>query len=306
MFNKIAPLAIVIAGCMWGSVGLFVRYLESHGLSSIAIVETRMLGAFIITLIGVLIFRRDALKIKLKDCWYFIGTGIVSMLLFNYLYNQTVSLVTLSLAATLLCTAPIFVLLMSAILFREKMTSIKLMAVTLAVIGCVLVSGLFENAIAFSLAGILLGMAASFGYALYSIFTRFAMNKGYDSLTINVYSFLFASLGGAIFTDFGSITLSLKESPVYFGSFLLLHAVIASVAPYLLFTWGMKYVDTGRASILSSCEPVAATLFGLFIYQEVPTLFAIIGILLVLGAITLLNLPRKQAVLVQSQQYHEQ
>ncbi|WP_084786707.1 DMT family transporter [Bacillus tuaregi] len=301
MLKNLAPFVIVIAGCMWGSVGLFVRALEGYGLNAMSIVETRMLGAFIITFIGVLFYKRELLKIKLKDSWLFVGTGIVSMLLFNYLYNQTISLVTLSLAATLLCTAPIFVLLLSAILFREKMTPIKLIAVTLAIIGCMLVSGLFENAITFSLAGLILGIAASFGYALYSIFSRFAMNKGYESLTINVYSFLFASLGGALFTDFGPINLALQESPFYFGSFLLLHAVIASVAPYILFTWGMKYVDTGRAAILSSCEPVAATLFGIFLYQEVPTLLAIVGILLVLGAITLLNLPKKQPVLVHSE-----
>ena len=302
MVKTIAPIVIVIAGCMWGSVGLFVRHLETYGLSSMAIVETRMLGAFIITLIGILFFKRDALRIKLKDCWYFIGTGIVSMLLFNYLYNQTISLVTLSLAATLLCTAPIFVLLLSAVLFREKMTPIKLAAVTLAVIGCILVSGLLENAVAFSLAGILMGIAASFGYALYSIFTRLAMNKGYDSLTINVFSFLFASLGGSFFTDFGPITLALKESPIAFGSFLFLHAVIASVAPYILFTWGMKYVDTGRAAILSSCEPVAATIFGLLLYQEVPSLLAVTGMLLVLGSIVLLNRPTSQSVIAHSQQ----
>lgn len=302
MYKKIAPLAIVIAGCMWGSVGLFVRYLETYGLGAMDIVETRMLGALLVTFIAVLTFKREVLKIKLKDCWYFIGTGVVSMLIFNYLYNQTVSLVTLSLAATLLCTAPIFVLLLSAILFREKMTSIKLIAVTLAVIGCILVSGLFENAITFSLAGILLGMAASFGYALYSIFSRLAMNKGYDSLTINVYSFLFAGLAGSFFTDFTPINLALKESPVYFGSFLLLHAIIASVAPYFLYTWGMKYVDTGRAAILSSCEPVAATIFGLFLFQEIPTLLSVAGILLVLGSIFILNLPQKQSVLAHSEQ----
>ena len=159
--------------------------------------------------------------------------------------------------------------------------------------GCALVSGIFGGGASFSLPGILLGLASGFGYGLYSIFSRFAMNKGYDSLTINVYSFIFATIGCAFFTDFNLLGKLLIESPLSIGGFLIFHALILSVAPYILFTLSLKYIDTGRASILASCEPITATILGIIIYKEIPSIISLIGIVLVLLALALLSKPSK-------------
>ncbi|KMT22566.1 transporter [Clostridium cylindrosporum DSM 605] len=296
MLKRVAPFLAILAGCMWGSVGFFVRHLSTLNLSNMTIVESRMGGAAIMLVVGLLIYDRNLLKIKLKDSWCFIGTGILSMAFFNYCYNAAINITSLSLAAILLATAPIFVILLSRIIFGEKITSIKLKSLILALIGCVFVSGIFDGGASFSLLGILLGIASGIGYALYSIFSRFAMNKGYSSLTINAYSFIFATIGGAFFSDFDLLGKALIKSPLSLGGFLFLHALIASVAPYVLFTFSLKYMDTGGASILASCEPVTATLLGLMIYKEIPSVLSIIGIALVLVALALLSNPSKKHI----------
>ena len=289
----ISPILAIIAGCMWGSAGFFVRYLSSLGLNNMTILECRVGGAMIIILIGILIYDKSLLKIRLKDSWCFLGTGIVSMAFFNYCYNAAINVTSLSLAAILLSTAPIFVIILSRIIFNEKITSVKLKSLILAFVGCALVSGIFGGGASFSLPGILLGLASGFGYGLYSIFSRFAMNKGYDSLTINVYSFIFATIGCAFFTDFNLLGKLLIESPLSIGGFLIFHALILSVAPYILFTLSLKYIDTGRASILASCEPITATILGIIIYKEIPSIISLIGIVLVLLALALLSKPSK-------------
>lgn len=293
-FKKMAPLIVIIAGCMWGSVGFFVRYLTDLNLDSMTIMECRIGVSMIIMVIGVVIYDRNLLRIKLKDSWCFIGTGIVSMALFNYCYNAAINITSLSLAAILLSTAPIFVIILSRIIFGEKITSIKLISLILAFIGCVFVSGIFNMGDgSFSSLGIIIGLVSGFGYALYSIFSRFAMNRGYSPLTINVYSFVFAAIGGAFLTDFNLLGKAFAAAPVNFGGFLLIHALVASVIPYVLFTFCLKYMDTGRASILASCEPITATFIGLIIYNEVPSVIAVIGIVLVLVALSLLSKPPK-------------
>jgi drug/metabolite transporter (DMT)-like permease len=300
MHKKLATAVIIVSGCMWGTVGLFVRYLSDAGLDAMSIVEARMFAAFIITFIGVLIYDRKLLKIKLRDIWCFVGSGLASGFFLNFFYSTAIEMVSLALAATLLSTAPIFVIFLSAILFREKIIGIKLNSLALAFGGCALASGLFDSLTVFSPAGVIIGLASGLGYALYSVFSRLAMNRGYSSLTVNVYSFLIASVGCCFFTDFGKLGALLGDSPLPFGSFLLLHAVVASVAPYMLYTYGMKYVDTGRASILVSCEPVAATVFGIFAYGEIPTPLTITGVALVLLALVILNLPEKKNVMKRS------
>lgn len=137
-------------------------------------------------------------KVKLRDLWCFLGSGVVSLLFFTFCYFQAMTLMSLSAAAILLYTAPAIVTLFSALLFKERLTAMKLVAVVLAFLGCALVSGLGSGSMTLSTAGILYGLGAGFGYAMYSIFARFALERGYSSNTINFYSCLLAAVGAAL------------------------------------------------------------------------------------------------------------
>lgn len=295
-FTSIAPILAILAGCMWGSVGFFVRRLSALNIDNMTIVGCRMAGALVIMVIFLLIYDKKLLKINLKDSWCFIGTGMVSMVFLNFFYNAAINITSLSLSAILLSTAPIFVIFLSRIIFGEKITKIKLMSFFLAFGGCILVSGIFEGGTAFCLLGITIGLSSAFFYALYSIFSRYAMNRGYHSLTITVYSFLFATIGGAFFSDFHMIAQEASQSPLSLGIFLFFHSLIAAAAPYILFTISLKHIEIGRASILASGEPVTATLIGLLVFKEIPTLLSVIGIVLVLAALALLSKPDKSVI----------
>lgn len=294
--KTIAPVLAILAGCLWGSVGFFVRSLSALKISNMTIVACRMGGAVIMMVIFLTIYDKKLLKIKLKDAWCFIGTGTVSMVLLNFFYNAAINMTSLSLAAILLATAPIFVIFLARIIFGEKITRLKLLAFFLAFGGCVLVSGIFDGGATFSLGGILIGLTSGFFYALYSIFSRFALNKGYHALTINLYSFIFATLGGIFFSDFHPLVKEIGQSPLALSTFLVFHSLLGSVAPYIFFTLSLKYIEIGRASILTSGEPVVATLIGLLIYKEIPSLLSVIGIVLVLAALAILSKPAKNII----------
>ncbi len=62
----------------------------------------------------------------------------------------------------------------------------------------------------------------------------------------------------------------------------------------MLYTYGLSGLDNGKASIMASIEPVVATIFGFVIYGETLTFLSAAGIILVLGAIVLLNLGKQQ------------
>ena len=160
--TKYAWLLPFISGICWGAAGIFVRTLEHDGLDNFSIISFRMLLAALITGIWIIFYNR-------RDFWLFIGSGMIGMTALSVFYNISVTKGSLALSAVLLAMSPVFVLFLAAVFFHEPVTRHKLICVTLALIGCVLVSGVLEsNGLSWSITGILCGILASFFYAVYA------------------------------------------------------------------------------------------------------------------------------------------
>lgn len=184
--KKFAWILPVAAGILWGSVGVFVRTLSDYGMNSFTVVESRVSMAVLLLLIGIGIYDRKQLKVRPKDLWLFILTGTLGMLGLNITYNEAINHLPLSLAAVLLSLSPVFVLMLAAVFFKEKITARKTGCALLAILGCTLASGVLESLTGMEISGtgLVLGVASGLFYALYSIFTKAAMRRGYSGLTI--------------------------------------------------------------------------------------------------------------------------
>ena len=286
MKQKAAPLCILAAGTLWGTMGIFVRHLQSRGLSSLEIGTLRTLMGVLITGVYLFLRHRSLLKIRLKDLWCFLGTGIVSLFFMNLTYFTAMKHTSLAVAGVLLYTAPIFVMLLSAALFREKITRKKLLALALAFFGCVLVSGLGSDS-RVSLPGLLFGLGAGISYAMYSIFGRYAIRRGYGSWTMTFYTFLFCSVLNVFLCDW-QLVLPVAAEPVELLWIAAL-GLVTAFGPYVLYSLGLESMDNGRASILASIEPVVAAVISVVIFREALSLIAALGIALVLSAILILS-----------------
>ena len=287
--NKIGPYLVLIAGILWGMIGLFVRKLNGFGFNSMDIVALRAVTTSILLGAFLFFYDKSKLKIRLKDIWCFIGTGVFSIVFFNFCYFKAITLTSLSVAAILLYTAPAIVMILSAILFREKITKIKVISLVLTFVGCVLVTGMVSGGDALNAQGILVGLGAGFGYALYSIFSRFALDRGYHSLTISLYTFVFAMFATIPLADYKGIS-SICSKDYKTILFCLLFGLISTVLPYIAYTSGLQKMENSKASIIASIEPVTATLLGVAFYHESLSILEILGVILVLGAITMNNL----------------
>ena len=283
----------MIAGIVWGTMSIFVENLKDIGISTMAIVFLRTsLTAILITLCLAL-FKRELFKIRLKDIWIFLGNGILSLVAFTFCYFNSIVKSSAAIAAVLLYTAPVFVMILSLVIFKESLTKTKILACAIAILGCVLTSGLLDSKTNISIEGILFGLGSGFCYALYSIFTLFAIKRGYNALTIVLYSFLFAALSSMPFAD---LTNTL---PIVFSSTTpLLYTVgmgiVTAVIPYFLYTTALDNIEAGKASIIASIELVVASLIGFFIFKQDLSLLAILGIILVLSSIVILNVKHKK------------
>lgn len=290
MKNKISTLLPIIAGALWGSVGVFVRGFTKGNIDNVSILVIRVLFAAIMMFVFIAIKNKSLLKINLKDVWIFACGGIVAMFGMNFCYNNAINSLSLSLAGVLLALSPVFVMFLAAILFKEKITARSIVCMIFALIGCTMASGVIGGGeIAFSTSGILFGIAAAFFYGLTSIFSKIAMEKGYHALTMTFYSMLILAIVLLPFADWKLVGEYVMVSPANNIIFILMHSLCTAVLPYLLYNLALSNVDASLASILvAGAEPSAAMIFGIIFFAEMPSVVSILGLVVTIVALTIL------------------
>lgn len=275
---------------MFGSSGIFVRTLTQNGIDQSTLLFLRFSIAIIPILIAILLTDKELFKIDFSDIPLFLACSVCIIGL-NLCYNESMNTVPLSLAAVLLSLAPIYVLIIACFLFKEKITYKKLTCMALAIFGCILMTGVLETSLTnIPLFGILSGIGAGLFWAFYLMASKKSMENGNHTFTILFYSIIFISIALIPFTDFSQISSFVSINPTLTILFLILHSTFSFALPYILSTLSLKYMDSGTSSIfLSGAEPFAALIFGLAIYNEIPTMLMFIGFILTVMAMMLLS-----------------
>ena len=280
-------ISTILAGVLWGCISLFLKPLTSAGFSSLQVMVFRAVLSSIMLLVYLALVNPELLKIQFRDIWMFIGTGVISLTFFSICYFKTILEIGTSVAVILLYTSPIFVLLLSVLLFKEKINLVKIIALIMTFAGSILVAGVIgAGEPQITAKGFVIGLCAGFGYALYSIFSRFALKK-YHSLTVTFYTFVFSGISLLPFAQLSSITCFGDVKTVFLVVGI---ALFCSVLPYIFYTFGLSGLENGRAAILVTVEPLVGTLVGFFIWGEPVNVANVTGIILIFAAVILLGL----------------
>lgn len=282
---------IILAGLFWGIIPLFVRQLQETGFDSMETVCIRVTISSILLILFIVLKDKSKLRIRLKDIPLFMGTGVLSIVFFNFCYFEAIKVIGgSSLPALLLYTAPVFVMIISLFLFKEKITKKKVISLLMTLGGLILVTGVLSSSGNISFKAVLLGLGSGLGYALYSIFGKFLVNK-YDSLTITTYTFITASIFAIPISKItNNISLVFSFNTITSGIAL---AFVCTVLPFLLYTTGLKKTEAGKASVLATIEPFVASIVGLIFFNESITIEKVSGMLLILSAVIILNINKK-------------
>jgi drug/metabolite transporter, DME family len=282
---------ITIAASLWGIIAIFVKGLADIGFTPMEIVAIRVTVAFMMLFIIGISFFRHQLKVKIKDVPLFIGSGIFSIVFFNWCYFTTINHMNLSLAVILLYTAPAIVVVFSRILFKEKLTSKKLIAVIGTLLGCIFITGIGSNSTGdITFLGLITGLGSGLGYALYSIFGKIALRK-YQTFTINIYTFLCATLFLLpITTLWNKLNLLLQVETLFWALGL---GLLPTVIAYFLYTKGLEKIESSKAAIIATVEPIVATVLSVFLYNEGMSILQMIGTGMIFSSVIIVNITRK-------------
>lgn len=280
-----AAASILAAAALWGIIGVWNRRLMAGGLSPYSIVVVRNCGGLVLLLAVMALRDRSVFHVERQHLKYFFGTGVVSVVLFTVCYFSCQEICSLAVASILLYTAPAIVVVLSAILWRERVTKKKLLALGLTLVGCALVCGVFSGALTVTGGGIALGLGAGFFYALYSIFGRYALAH-YGPMTVTVWTFVFAGVASLALVRPAELAALAQPSLALTAVGLV---VCSTVLPYILYTRGLARVEAGKASILASLEPVVASVAGVVLFGEPMSPLTAAGIVCVLAGVYILR-----------------
>ncbi|MBS4194453.1 EamA family transporter [Bacillus sp. FJAT-49870] len=278
---------VLLAALLWGAIAIFVKQLSFYGFTEMEIVSIRVTFAFLWLLPFVLFMKnKRQIAIQFKHLWYFIGTGLCSIVFFNWAYFKAINMMSISIAVMLLYTAPAFVVVLSALFLKERLTKKKMIAVFTTMIGCTIIALAGKDIGGnWTALGFIIGLCSGLGYALYTIFGKIAL-RNYESFIITFYTFFVSTLTLMPFFPFWKNAALLPlEAWFYMAGLGLFPTVVA----YLFYTYGLKGIESSTASILATIEPISAVVIGVTLYQEELFFTQIIGVILILSSIVIIS-----------------
>lgn len=288
-------LLIVTSAVLWGTLSIYYRNLIEAGVTRMDAIFVRVLISALVLGLYLLIRDRKKLRVALRDLWIFAGGGILSIFMMSFSYYSAIDMTSVAVAAVLLYTAPVFVTVMSVLFFRDRLSVRKVVALLLTIPGCALVSGMFNDGGSdYTALGVAMGLLSGFSYALYTIFSRFALDRNYSSMTISFWTFAFATLAAAfVSSPVRAVGTMLSSGFAAVNGVAL--GVLTGALPYLFYTRGLERVPNSEASVIATVEPVVAAIISVLVFSEPMSWTAAAGIVVVLCAVLLINLHPKSA-----------
>ena len=285
-----AKASLILAMVIFGTIGIFRKYIPLP--SGIVACARGLLGvAFLLVFIKIKKIKMDREAIK-KHLWIllisggFIGLNWV-LLFESYRYT--------SVAVATLCyyMAPIFVMIVSPFLLKEKLTVKKVVCVIVALIGMVFVSGVLDGGISdvSEMKGILFGLGAA---ALYA--TVIMMNQKLRE--VPTYDKTIMQLGAAAVVLIPYILFVEDLSAVVLTPLIVFMLIIVGVVhtgiAYALYFGSMNGLKAQTVALFSYIDPIVAIILSAMFLKEPMTIYSAIGAVLVLGATMISELPEKR------------
>lgn len=284
MKNKpIDKLKVIYSSVAWGTMGLFIRLIDMP--SSLVACIRGFIGA--IFLYGVLCiknksFELDLVAIKKNLFWISlsgIAMGFNWVLLFEAYMNTSISIATLC-----YYLAPIIVIIMSSIIFKEKITLKKVICITVALVGMMFVSGILNGNLGsgYGISGMILALGAAILYATVTLSGKKV--SGISSFDQTIYELLIAAV---ILIPYNMLTVA-KETviltPKTIGLLILL-GIVHTGGAFAMYFSALHTLEAQIATIFTYLDPVVSILCSVFILREATDPFCIIGAVLIIGAL---------------------
>ena len=234
-----------------------------------------------IVLLPLAIKKRE--KLLAKDLLFFLGLGILNILVSMGSLQLAINLGKASTAAILISSNPIFVLLFSSILLKEKVDLNKIACMVLGIVGISLIiyKGNVGGDTVVSLA---LAVVASVTFGLYTVLGKLK-SEGVSTITMICYSSIFGSL---LYLPI----LLLNDIPLFYipqGTILkiLYLGVFLSGIAYITYIEALKILTASKGAMVFFLKPVISSMLAIVFLGESLSFKTAAGMLIVLAGVSI-------------------
>ena len=275
-------LYIFLAAALWGLIGPFAKLAFQEGIAPLEVAFWRAVLAWLC--FGSQALWQRKVRVATSDLPALGLFSLTGVFLFYGSYQLAVQKGGAALASVLLYTAPAWVALMAGLLFKERMTPVKMVALAATLAGVSLVSvgsgASLGDASGQITRAVLYGLVAGFCYSLYYIFGKHFGAK-YPAATVFLYILPMGAACLAPWIDFAP-----KSWTAWWAMGWM--AVLSTYGAYHCYYAGLKHLEAGRAAIAATLEPVVAALVAFFWWGEFFSPAGYAGSLLILTAVILM------------------
>ena len=275
---------------------------EGVPLNPLILAQSRTTISFLILAPVLLVAKRraSALAMPRRDFFRCVLLGVLGLAASNFFYYYAISKTTVTTAIILQYIAPVWVLLYMVTRGLQRATAQRVLAVILAVSGIALALGAlgfsgappFVHLVGFktNAAGVITAELAAVSFAFYTILGQKLVVQ-HDRWKVLLYALLAASAFWIVVNPPWKIFAAHYSGAQWI--FLLVFAISSMLLPFSLYFSGLQYLDATRAIVTSCLEPVFAILFATMYVHESLTPIQFLGVLVVLTATVLVQLPEK-------------
>ncbi|WP_060678651.1 DMT family transporter [Virgibacillus halodenitrificans] len=276
---------VMLAAICWGISGGIADILMTRGWNPIVISFYRGAIGFICFFAWFIFrFRENKSTSSRLYLWSIVaGIGVAG----NFtLYFLSIESSNVAVAATLMYTAPVFVLLISFFLRIERSSWFKWGCIFSVLVGIILLTGTYNtNSGAVSFLGLAAGLSAGLSYTLFIFGFKNASSIGKPQTTLTLAFFSFCLIL-FLFVDKNEAATVLTSVDI--GLFLLLGILGAGIS-FIFYVIGIRKTAPTTASMVAMVEPVTASLFGVLLLGDQLTLIQFFGMVIILATITILS-----------------
>jgi drug/metabolite transporter (DMT)-like permease len=294
------PIALVSAVIL-ATTAIFIRYLtQTYQIPALVLAFWRDLFVALTLLPVLALIRPDLLRIERKDLRYLIGYGLV-LAVFNSLWTLSVALNGAAISTVLAYCSAGFTALLGWWFLKERLDWAKVVAVTLSLGGCVLVSDALNLAAwSANFTGILTGILSGLLYAIYSLMGRSASQRNLNPWTTLLYTFGFAAAFLLVFNllpvdslpgkAIHTIDLLWLGNSLAGWGILLLLAAGPTLAGFGLYNVSLGYLPSSVANLIVSLEPAVTAVIAYLLFGELLNGVQVGGSLMILAAVIFLRI----------------
>ncbi len=263
-------------------------------IDSLILSQSRTTFSFVVLLFALLIVRGPkSLRLTAPDLLRMFVLGVLGVAASNYLYYLAIQRTNVATAIILQYTAPVWVLLYTIARGLQKPSLQRIAAVALAVSGIALVIGVFNSGgFRLDTIGVMAALAAAFSFAFYNIGGHSILAR-YDRWMVLLYVILGASLFWLIVNPPWKIVAAHYSETQWL--FLLAFSLVSVLAPFALYFAGLQHLEPTRAIVVSCLEPVFSIVIAVVALGELMRPLQTLGIVLVLVAIVIVQLPDRKS-----------